>query len=67
MTKPCQLGAFVLAFSRQIMLNYMKAIDPSLKTPIFTHTDSLHILGEHEMKLRELGYIKNKNESSLGF
>jgi len=68
-TKPCQLGSFVLAFSRQIMLNYMKAIDPTLKTPIFTYTDtdSLHILGEHEMKLRELGYIKNKNDASLGY
>ena len=37
----------------------MKIIDPSLKTPIFTYTDtdSLHISGEHEMKLRELGYV----------
>jgi hypothetical protein len=25
-TKPCQLGAFVLAYSRRIMLHYMKAI-----------------------------------------
>ena len=54
-TKPCQLGAFVLSYSRQIMMNYMKAIDPTLKTHIFTYTDtdSLHILGEHKNKLEK--------------
>ena len=39
-TKPCQLGAFVLSYSRQIMMNYMKAIDPTLKTHIFTYIDT---------------------------
>lgn len=68
-TKPCQLGAFVLAYSRTVMLIYMKAIDPKLKTHIFTYTDtdSLHILGEHAEKLKKLGYIKDKSNSSLGF
>jgi hypothetical protein len=68
-TKPCQLGAFVLSYSRQIMMNYMKAIDPTLKTHIFTYTDtdSLHILGEHKDKLMKLGMIKSKEDSSLGY
>ncbi len=50
--KPCHLGSFVLAYSRQITLLYMKAIDPTLKTLIFsyTDTDSLHILSKDEIK-----------------
>jgi uncharacterized protein YprB with RNaseH-like and TPR domain len=68
-TKPCQLGAFILGYSRSIMLFYMKAIDPELKTHIFTYTDtdSLHIIGKHAEKLKQLGYIKNKNDVSIGF
>ena len=68
-TKPCQLGAFVLSYSRQIMMNYMKAIDPTLKTHIFTYTDtdSLHIKGEYKDKLEELGMIKTGDECSLGY
>ena len=63
--KPCQLGAFVLSYSREIMLNYMKIIDPTLKTHVFsyTDTDSLHIMGEHYKKFKELGMIKD----SLGY
>jgi hypothetical protein len=47
-TKPSQLGAFVLSYSRRIMLNYMKAIGPTLTRMVFTYTDtdSLHIMGE---------------------
>lgn len=68
-TKPCQLGAFVLSYSREIMLNYMKAIDPTLKSHIFTYTDtdSLHILGEHAEKLEKMGMIKTKDKASLGY
>jgi hypothetical protein len=68
-TKPAQLGAFVLSYSREIMLNYMKVIDPSLKTHIFTYTDtdSLHIIGNYADILKEKGYIKSKENSSLGF
>jgi hypothetical protein len=68
-SKPCQLGAFVTAYSRRIMLTYMKAIDPTLKSCIFTYTDndSLHITGENYKKLLALGYIKNKAEVKLGF
>ena len=45
-TKPCQLGAFVTAYSRRLMLFYMKAIDGTLKRLPFTYTDtdSLHII-----------------------
>ena len=30
-TKPCQLGAFVTAYSRKLMLFFIKAMDPTLK------------------------------------
>ena len=68
-TKPCQLGAFVLSYSREIMLNYMKAIDPTLQTHIFTYTDtdSLHMYGKYHKKLTDLGMIKDKNDASLGY
>jgi len=68
-TKPCQLGAFVTAYSRRLMLFYIKAVDPTLQQQVFTYTDtdSLHLHGEAYLKLKELGYIKNKSESSLGF
>ena len=61
-TKPSQLGAFVLAYSRSIMLKYMKVIDPTLKTHIYTYTDtdSLHIKGEYYEKLNKMGYISDK-------
>jgi len=68
-TKPSQMGAFILSYSRQIMLYYMKAIDPTLKTHVFTYTDtdSLHILGNQAKILVEKGLIKPKNEASLGY
>jgi hypothetical protein len=51
------------------MLNYCKAIDPSLKSNVFTYTDtdSLHITGENHKKLFEMGYIVTKNNSKLGY
>lgn len=68
-TKPCQLGAFVTANSRKLMLFYIKAIDPTLKSMPFTYTDtdSLHIHGYAYIKLKELGYIKPKASSALGY
>ena len=44
-------------------------MDPTLKQLTFTYTDtdSLHIFGEYYWKLRELGYIKPKSESQLGY
>lgn len=67
--KPCQLGAFVTAYSRRIMLVYMKAIDPTLQSMMFTYsdTDSMHIMGDAYLKLKEIGYIKNKCDSKLGY
>ncbi len=44
-TKPTQLGSFVLGYSRSIMYNIQKAIDPTLTEPVFyyTDTDCFHI------------------------
>jgi len=69
LTKPTQLGGFVLAYSRKIMLTYMKAIDPTLQSLCFTYTDtdSLHITAKNEKKLRAMGYIKAGKEVALGF
>jgi hypothetical protein len=67
--KPRQLGAFVTAYSRRIMLFYMKAIDPTLKSKVFTYTDtdSLHIDSKAYFTLKEKGLIKPKATSTLGF
>ena len=67
--KPAQLGAFVTAYSRRIMLHYIKAMDPTLTKLTFTYTDtdSLHILGEYHQKLLSMGYIKPKDASQLGY
>ena len=48
-TKPSHLGAFLLSYSRRIMLNAMEAINPKLDTHLFSYgdTDSIHILNEH--------------------
>lgn len=67
--KPPQLGAFVTAYSRRIMLHIMKLIDPTLKEMIFTYTDtdSLHISAESYFKLLDLGFIKDKKNAELGY
>jgi hypothetical protein len=68
-TKPTQLGSFVTAYSRRIMLFYMKQVDPTLKSQIFTYTDtdSLHISGEAFLILMKKGLIKKKEVATLGF
>ena len=68
-TKPSQLGPFVLAYSREVMTNYALAIDPSLKSNIFTYcdTDSMHISGKNYKKLLKMGMIKTKANAQLGF
>ena len=68
-TKPAQLGGFVLSYSRRIMMQYFKAVDPSLETQCFsyTDTDSLHITGKAHQKLLSLGMIKSKDDSKLGY
>ena len=68
-TKPSQLGAFVTAYSRRIMLFYMKEIDPTLNSAVFTYTDtdSLHIKGAAYLSLMKKGLIKTKKDATLGF
>jgi hypothetical protein len=67
--KPSYLGAFILSWSRRHMLKFVHAIDPSLKSCMFTYTDtdSLHITGEAYSTLLSQGLIKTKAESQLGF
>ena len=73
-TKPTQLGSFVLAYSRTIMYDIIKAIDPTLKTPCFyyTDTDCLHIHQKDMPKVEhllgdELGLMNSdlKNEGRI--
>lgn len=68
MTKPCQLGAFVTSYSRRIMLNYMKVMDPTLSIITYTYgdTDSLHAKAKYAKKLYDAGYAVKKEDSSLG-
>lgn len=68
-TKPSQFGSLVTAYSRRIMLVYMKAIDPTLKSKIYTYTDtdSIHVDSDGYNKLKVLGYIKSKEDSQLGY
>lgn len=60
--KPCQLGAFVTAYSRRIMLHVMSTIDPLLKSRIFTYTDTdcAHVTEEGYRKLVAAGLIKDE-------
>jgi len=54
-TKPSQLGAFVLAYSRRIMLEKIKAMNPHeeiSKQFYYTDTDSLQV---HQSILKEAG------------
>jgi hypothetical protein len=68
-TKPRQLGSFVTAWSRRIMLFYMKKIDPTLKSQIFTYTDtdSLHIRGKDYLKLKKQGLVLRKEDAKIGY
>lgn len=68
-TKPCQLGSFVTAYSRRLMLHFMKAVDPTLKSQIFTYTDtdSLHLKSYAYKILVEKGLILPKSQSKLGY
>ena len=68
-TKPSQLGGLTLAYSRRIMLHFMKAIDPTLKSQCFTYTDtdSLHMFAKDAKKLKKLGFITSKDDAKLGY
>ena len=67
-TKPSQLGVFILSYSKRIMLTYLKEIDPTLEGDIFSYsdTDSLHISGEAYKKLLAKGLINEGEEDKLG-
>lgn len=64
--KPIQNGAFILAYSRRIMIHLMRAVDPSLESVVFTYhdCDCVHITGQAHKKLNDLGYIR---DSELGY
>lgn len=68
MTKPSQLGAFVTAYSRRIMLFYMMEMDASLTKHTFTYTDtdSLHVHKKYIKPLVDKGYYVNKKDAQLG-
>ena len=61
--KCLEIRCFCHAYSRKFMLYFMKVIDPSLKSFMFTYTDtdSLHIKADGYRKLIEKGYIVPKD------
>lgn len=63
-TKPTQLGSFVLGYSRSIMYNIQKSIDPSLTQPVFyyTDTDCFHV---HSKDLPKLDKFMGDNLGQL--
>jgi hypothetical protein len=67
--KPVQMGAFILSYTRRIMLHFVKACDPTLRDPVFlyTDTDSLHIPCKHYQTLKEKGLIVDKKNSKMGY
>lgn len=58
--KPTQLGAFVLAYSRQVMYDAMKDINQNLDEQFFTYTDtdSLHIHSSTLDGLKQKGWFE---------
>jgi DNA polymerase type B, organellar and viral len=65
-SKPAQLGAFILAYTRTLAMKFYSACDESLKSVIFSYcdTDSMHITGDLHKKLVGLDLIRN---SELGY
>lgn len=68
-TKPAQLGVFILSYSKRIMLTYLKEIDPTLTGDLFSYsdTDSIHITAKAYNVLRKKGLINEGEEDRLGF
>jgi hypothetical protein len=71
--KPYHLGVFILGYTRVSMLRMMKVISPRfLQVPFYYHsTDSFVVSQKNYVKLREAGYLGEKNvdnmfESMLG-
>lgn len=58
-TKPMHLGAFVLSYSRRIMIHYARLIDPTLTRPIkvYGDTDSMFITGTDHQRLEKIGGV----------
>lgn len=70
MVKPSQLGTFILAYSRRIMLYYMMLLDPSLrninKMITYMDTDSAHIKCEYLHIWKDAGLYVDKKNAQLG-
>jgi hypothetical protein len=67
-SKPLQLGAYVLAHSRMIMSKYMEAITPDLtEAPfVYSDTDSMYMKGEYYHNLKAMDYIRDVKKVELG-
>lgn len=67
--KPNHLGAFIYAYSRSIMLNFMEAIDPTLTTCMYLYqdTDSMLVDAKSYDILYCKGLICDKENPKLGF
>ena len=70
-TKPAQLGAFILGHSRKLMLDLVRQLDPTLTQPVFTYTDTdcLHLPSSLAQKLEgQRNPLSNKlwSEPGLG-
>lgn len=61
-TKPNHVGAFLLSYSRRIMLNLIEDICPNMDEHVFTYTDtdSAHIYAKH------MDILKNKTNPFNG-
>lgn len=67
-TKPSQNGAFILSYSRSIMLNYMLILNPNLDENIisYTDTDCFHLNGDILKDLEKMNIHKTKKDSEFG-
>lgn len=66
--KPRHLGSFIVAYAKRIMLEFMKEIDPTLESCVFSYhdTDSLHIKADAYHKLLQKGFVQESGDSDLG-
>jgi len=67
-SRPIQIGVFILAYSRRLLLHFVKAIDPSLQFLVvwYCDIDSLYVTAEHADILEKEGLFLPK-EKKLGF
>lgn len=65
--RPCQLSAFVLSYSRKIMVDNMTSYDTDLTNPFsYTDTDSLRVSQSQYEILEIHGRICDKKNATLG-